>query len=139
MSYRTWANDYQIFDNNDYSEELINELKRQGMNAPNDDGIYDFEIKDINPIIKIIDEFFQQEISEREKRGVKMYDFKDHRSLKQNAPLYSRVQDLIENCVIFQSYVFVDYLLKTGCIERMHNTSENPVYKIVKPITISAG
>ena len=35
--------------------------------------------------------------------------------------------------------VFVDYLLKTGCIERIHSTSENPVYKIVKPIIISAG
>lgn len=76
---------------------------------------------------------------EWEERGVKLYDFKDHWSLKQDAPLYSRVQDLIESCVIFQSYAFVDYLLKTGCIERMHSTSENPVYKIVKPITISAG
>ena len=138
MSYRTWANDYQIFDNNDGSKELIDELIRQGMAEP-DDGCYSFEVTDINPIIKIVDKYIEKEIEEREKRGVKMYDFKNHWSLKGNVPLYLKVHDLIENAVIFQSYVFVNYLLKTGCIERVQSTPENPVYKIVKPITISAG
>ena len=70
MSYKTWVNDYQIFGNNDYSEELINELKRQGMNEPDDDFIYSFEIKDINPVIKAVEKYLEQEIEKREKRGI---------------------------------------------------------------------
>ena len=139
MSYKTWVNDYQIFGNNDYSEELINELKRQGMNEPDDDFIYSFEIKDINPVIKAVDKYIEKEIEKREKRGVNMYDFSDYYNLIGKEPLYLSMQDLIKYGIIFQSYNLVDYLVKTGCIERIHGTSGNPVYKIVKPITISAG
>lgn len=138
MSYRTWANDYQIFDNNDGSKELIDELIRQGMAEP-DDGCYSFEVTDINPVIKIVDAHFEKQVRKKEKYGVKMYDFSRYVNLLGEEPLYVSMQDLITYGIIFQSYNFLNYLLRTGCIERVQSTPENPVYKIVKPITISAG
>ena len=56
MSYRTRINDFQILENNGYSKKLIKELNRQGANIKEeDDDCYDFEIKEIDPIIKIVD------------------------------------------------------------------------------------
>ena len=138
MSYRTRANDFQIFENNGYCGELIDELKRQGMDEPND-GFYSFRIKDINPIIKIIDKYIEEEIKEREKRGVKMYDFKNHSHVTSDYPLHLKVTYLIEDAWLFQSYNFVNYLLCTGCIKRVDDRLSAPVYEIKKPITISAG
>jgi hypothetical protein len=138
MSYRTWVNDYQIFENNGYCRELIDELKRQGMAEP-DDGCYQFKVKDINPVIKIVDMYFEKEIKDREKRGIKMYDFKKHGHITSDFPLHLKVAYLIEDAWLFQSYNFVDYLRRTGCIKRVDDTLNMPVYEIKKPVRIRAG
>ena len=64
MSYRTFVNDFQIFENNEYNKELIDELNRQGANIQENDDCYGFEIKEIDPIIKIVDEYFQKKLDE---------------------------------------------------------------------------
>lgn len=74
MSYRTYINDFQIFENNGYSEKLITELNRQGANIEEDDDCYEFEIKDINPIIKIVDDYIKEEINDVIKHGQNPYD-----------------------------------------------------------------
>lgn len=138
MSYRTWVNDYQIFENNGFCRELIDELKRQGMEEP-DDGSYEFEVKDITPVIDIIDKYFEKEIEDREKRGVNVYDFKNNSHITSHLPLHIKTEYMIEDALLFQSYNFVDYLLRTECIKRIDSTFGIPIYEIKKTVKIHAG
>ena len=119
MSYRTRINNFQIFENNGYSKELIDELNRQGANIKENDDCYAFEIKDINPIIKIVDEYFQQEIKNLFQRKLNPYDLSSHWAIKEKKkPLYERVDNLVYFHILFQSYNFVQYLYEHKLVKR---------------------
>lgn len=137
MSYKTFINGHQILGNNEYSKELIDELIKQGMNDPKDDDwCYEFEVKDANAIIRVIDEYAKACIRKKTQAGGKMYDFSDYIELLDEEPLYVSMESLIECSYIFMSYNVVQYLLRTGCIEK---TSDDKVFVAKKPIIISAG
>lgn len=139
MSYRTWVNDFQFLDNNGYSQELIDELKRQGMKEPDDDCCYSFKVKDINPIIAIVDKYVEKEVAKREDKGFKMYDLTDIPDCYSCMPLHLKMEHITKDKWVFMSYCFVDYLLRTGCIKRVDDTYKTPVYEIKKTIRIYAG
>lgn len=136
MSYRTRINDFQIFENNGYSKELISELKRQGANIKENDDSYKFEIKDINPIIKIIDEYFQNKLNETIQENINPYDLTFHWTMvKKDKPLYDRIDNCIYTNYLFQSYNFMQYLYNNKLVKRNNDGS----HTILKKIVISGG
>lgn len=137
MSYRTRINDFQIFENNGYSKKLINELNRQGANIKEeDDDCYDFEIKEIDPIIKIVDEYFQNRLNEITQEGINPYDLTFHWAIiNKERPLYDRVDNCIYTHYLFQSYRFMQYLYKDKLVKR----NADGTHTILKKIVIHGG
>lgn len=136
MSYRTRINNFQIFENNGYSKKLIAELKRQGANIDEDDDCYEFEIKEIDPIIKIVDDYFQNKLNDTIQEGINPYDFAFHWAMRnKDIPLYNRVDDCIYTSYLFQSYNFMQYLYKNKLIKR----NDDGTHTILKKIVIHGG
>ncbi len=136
MSYRTFVNNFQIFENNGYSKELINELNRQGANIGENDDCYAFAIKDINPIIKIVDEYFQQEIKNLVQSELNPYDLSSNCFIKnKKKPLYERVDNLMYFHILFQPYNFMQYLYRHNLAKR----NNDGTHTILKRIVISGG
>ena len=81
----------------------------------------------------------EKEIEDREKRGVNVYDFKNNSHITSHLPLHIKTEYMIEDALLFQSYNFVDYLLRTECIKRIDSTFGIPVYEIKKTVKIHAG
>lgn len=137
MSYRTRINDFQIFENNGYSKKLIKELNRQGANIKEeDDDCYDFEIKKIDPIIKIVDEYFQNRLNEITQEGINPYDLTFHWAMiNKDRPLYDRVDNCIYTHYLFQSYRFMQYLYNNKLVKR----NADGTHTILKKIVIHGG
>ncbi|MCZ6159122.1 hypothetical protein [Campylobacter ureolyticus] len=136
MSYKTFVNDFQILENGVYSEELIDELNRQGANIKENDDCYEFEIKDINPIIKIVDDYIKEEVNDVINHWQNPYDLTFHWSMKnKEKPLYEKVDNCIYSHLLFQSYNFMQYLYKNGLIKR----NDDGIHTILKKIVISGG
>lgn len=139
MSYRTRINNFQIFENNGYSKELIDELNRQGANIKDDDDCddcYEFEIKEIDPIIKIIDEYFQNRLNDLTQEGINPYDLTFHWTMiNKERPLYDRVDNCILTHYLFQSYRFMQYLYNNKLVKR----NADGTHTILKKIVISGG
>lgn len=137
MSYRTRINDFQIFENNGYSKKLIKELNRQGANIKEeDDDCYDFEIKEIDPIIKIVDEYFQNRLNEITQEGINPYDLTFHWAMiNKDRPLYDRVDNCIYTHYLFQSYRFMQYLYNNKLVKR----NADGTHIILKKIVIHGG
>lgn len=136
MSYRTRINDFQIFENNGYSEELIAELNRQGANIAEDDDCYKFEIKDINPIIKIVDDYYKEKINEMIRRWQNPYDLTYFGSTRdEKRPLYERIDNCVYSHILFQSYGFMQHLYKNKLVKR----NDDGTYTMLKKIVIRGG
>ncbi len=137
MSYRTRINDFQIFENNGYSKKLIKELNRQGANIKEeDDDCYDFEIKEIDPIIKIVDEYFQNRLNDITQEGINPYDLTFHWAMiNKDRPLYDRVDNCIYTHYLFQSYRFMQYLYNNKLVKR----NADGTHTILKKIVIHGG
>ncbi|MCZ6162927.1 hypothetical protein [Campylobacter ureolyticus] len=136
MSYKTFVNDFQILENGVYSEELIDELNRQGANIKENDDCYEFEIKEIDPIIKIVDDYFQQVIKNIFQEEANPYDLSSFCVIREKKkPLYERIESVIYFSAIFQSYNFVQYLYKNKLIKR----NDDGIHTILKKIVISGG
>lgn len=137
MSYRTYINDFQIFENNGYSEKLITELNRQGANIEEDDDCYEFEIKDINPIIKIVDDYIKEEINDVIKHGQNPYDLTFFWAIrdKERPQLYERIDNCLYSHILFQSYNFMQYLYRNKLVKR----NDDGTHTILKKIVISGG
>ena len=136
MSYRTRINNFQIFENNGYSKELIDELNRQGANIKENDDCYKFEIKDINPIIKIVDDYFQQVIKNIFQEEENPYDLSSFCFIREKKkPLYEKIENVIYFSVIFQSYNFVQYLYRNELVKR----NDDGTHTMLKKIVISGG
>lgn len=136
MSYRTRINNFQIFENNGYSKKLIDELNRQGANIDEDDDCYDFEIKEIDPIIKIVDEYFKNKLNDTIQEGINPYDLTFHWSMvNKDRPLYDRVDNCIYTHYLFQSYNFMQYLYRNKLVKR----NADGTHTILKKIVISGG
>lgn len=132
MSYRTRINNFQIFENNGYSKKLIDELNRQGANIDDDDDCYEFEIKEIDPIIKIVDEYFQNKLNETIQEGINPYDLVFHLAMRnKDRPLYDRVDNCMYTSYLFQSYNFMQYLYKNKLIKRNDDGTHTILNKIV--------
>lgn len=133
MSYRTRVNNFQIFENNGYSKKLINELNRQGANIKeDDDDCYEFEIKEIDPIIKIVDEYFQNKLNETIQEGINPYDLVFHLAMRnKDRPLYDRVDNCMYTSYLFQSYNFMQYLYRNKLIKRNADGTHTILNKIV--------
>lgn len=50
MSYRTYVNNYQFLGNDEQSEDLIKELKKQGCKIDRDGCFRNFEIKELDQL-----------------------------------------------------------------------------------------
>lgn len=136
MSYRTFINNFQIFENNGYSKELIDELNRQGANIKENDDYYKFEIKEIDPIIKIVDEYIKEEVNDVISSWQNPYDLTFFWSMvRKEKPLYERVDNCVYGHLLFQSYNFVQYLYRNGLIKR----NVDGTHTILKKIVISGG
>lgn len=139
MSYRTRINDFQIFENNGYSKKLIKELNRQGANIKDNDDCddcYDFEIKEIDPIIKIVDEYFQNRLNDITQEGINPYDLTFHWAMiNKDRPLYDRVDNCIYTHYLFQSYRFMQYLYNNKLVKR----NADGTHTILKKIVIHGG
>lgn len=132
MSYRTRINDFQIFENNGYSKKLIDELNRQGANIDKDDDCYEFEIKEIDPIIKIVDEYFQNRLNETIQEHINPYDLTFHWAMiNKDRPLYDRVDNCIYTHYLFQSYRFMQYLYSNKLVKRNADGTHTILNKIV--------
>lgn len=137
MSYRTFVNDFQIFENNEYNKELIAELNRQGADIKENDDCYSFEIKDINPIIKIVDDYIKEKVDEVIKQYQNPYDLTFFWNMRdEEKPLYERIDNCIYFGTIFQSYRFMEYLYNNRLIEK---NFIDGTHTILKKIVISGG
>lgn len=137
MSYRTFINnEFQMFETNEFNEYLIDELNRQGADIGEKDRYFKFAIKDINPIIKIIDEYFQNRLNEITQEGINPYDLTFHWTMiNKDIPLYDRVDNCIYTHYLFQSYRFMQYLYRHNLVKR----NNNGTHTILKRIVISGG
>lgn len=137
MSYRTFVNNFQIFENNGYSKELINELNRQGANIGENDDCYAFVIKEIDPIIKIVDEYIKEKVNDIISQWQNPYDLTFFWSMvRKDIPLYERVDECVYGHLLFQSYKFVQYLYRNKLIEK---NFIDGTHTILKKIVISGG
>lgn len=80
MSYRIWAEKengeyFQLFGNNEYPEEFIDELKNQGCEIDEDGCFESFEIKELQPIINSINSYIIKVAENTKKYGDSIYDF----------------------------------------------------------------
>lgn len=136
MSYKTFVNNFQILENGVYREALIAELNRQGANIKDRYSSYEFEIKEIDPIIKIVDEYIKEEVNDVIRQWQNPYDLTFHWTMiNKDRPLYDRVDNCIYTHYLFQSYRFMQYLYRHNLVKR----NADGTHTILKKIVISGG
>lgn len=69
MSYRTYINGHEWLGNNEYSKEIFEELKRQGCHFDEEKCVYDFEVKDLDGLVKATEKYIRKLVKDNNKRG----------------------------------------------------------------------
>lgn len=115
MAYRTYVgttgkDSIQILGNNESYEPFINELIRQDIDVDEDDWCYDGKIKEIQPIIDVLEKY----IEDKDKEIKKIFE-KDIFDLRPEPPEQDkdftfRMMQLQENAYIFVTANLVNYL-----------------------------
>lgn len=83
MSYRMYVKTekngkrYQFLGNNVCPSCLIEELKRQGAEFDEDDGIRDFEVKEIQPVIDALEKYILNTYNRKKVDGINIFDFEE--------------------------------------------------------------
>lgn len=62
MSYRTYINGHEWLGNNEYSKEIFEELKRQGCSFDEEECAYNFEVKDLDGLVKATEKYIRRNI-----------------------------------------------------------------------------
>lgn len=142
MSYRIWAKKdngayLQLFGNNEYPEDFIEELKRQGCKVDEDGCFPDFKIKEIQPIINSINNYIIEISNKNRSRGISIYDFShdfDNYDDESIIPLWMSIEMKIDN-----GYMFVVHNLLNFFKDEIYISGINCKIKDGCNITFSAG
>lgn len=113
MSYRIYVNHYQCLGNNECPEVLINELKRQGCEIDEDGCFYNFEIKELEPIIEALEQYIKNTNEWMLRRRYNPGNIADFSYLleKENEHgngLTWKIQELLENGYLFITANFLN-------------------------------
>lgn len=115
MSYRIWAykengDSFQLFGNNEYPEDFIKELQRQGCEIDEDGCFSKFEIKEIQPIINAINKYIINVANNVKSRGYSIYDFSsEFDNYNDTLPLWLEIEMKIENGYMFIVHNFLQF------------------------------
>lgn len=127
MSYRIYVNHYQCLGNHECPEVLIKELERQGCKMDEDDCFHDFEIKELQPIIKALEEYIFQ-IHDSRENGIGNFN-SDIDKWRKNGNYTQEIFDSIECGYMFITYNFLNAI--EGKYEKEVDYSKNRIiYKI---------
>lgn len=109
MSYRTYVNNYQFLGNDEQSEDLIKELKKQGCKIDRDGCFRNFEIKELNPIIKALERYIiktDERAKKLLKKGISNFEG-EFEVYKKGDNLTLDLQELSENAYLFITVNFL--------------------------------
>ena len=126
MSYRIWGykedgSCYQIFGNNEYPEEFIKELEKQGCEIDEDGCFSRFEVKEVQPLIDAMNLYMiSQEKCNKKHNLNSIFDLSKNFNIEDdnNFPLYADIELLIDCGYMFVVHNFLqffkDELYKVG-------------------------
>ena len=108
MSYRTYINGHEWLGNNEMHEEIYEELKRQGCPFDEDGCVHDFEVKDLDGLVKACEKAVIRMVHENRK----IADFADtiDNAIERNMGLTYRLQQLNNYAYIFIGVKLLDYI-----------------------------
>ncbi len=133
MSYRMYVNRYQFLGNNVCPQDLIEELKRQGCEMDQDYCFRDFEIKQLEPIIEILEQYIIEKYEVNLK--AKNYNIADFAYIIQEKDNYRdkgltwQIEDILECGSLFVTVNFLKSI-KDDYEEYYDKTAEKTKYKI---------
>ena len=117
MSYRIWGykedgSCYQIFGNNEYPEEFIKELEKQGCEIDEDGCFSRFEVKEVQPLIDAMNLYIIAQEKYNRKHNFnsifdlsKNFDIEEYRIL----PLYVDIELFIDCGYMFVVHNFLNF------------------------------
>lgn len=108
MSYRTYINGHEWLGNNEMHEEIYEELKRQGCPFDEDGCVENFEVKDLDGLVKACEKAVIRMVHENRK----IADFAEtiDNTLERGMGLTYRLQQLNDNAYIFIGVKLLDYI-----------------------------
>lgn len=112
MSYRTYVNNYQFLGNDEQSEDLIKELKKQGCKIDSDGCFRNFEIKELDPIIKALERYIiktDERAKKLLKKGISNFEG-EFEVYKKGDSLTFDLQELSENAYLFITVNFLRHI-----------------------------
>jgi len=114
MSYRTHITNgkgksWQVFGNNVCFEPLIEFVKKEGGNVDEDD-CYDCEIKDVDRLIEVIEEYIIEQDKRRTKYGGNIFDLRPDKIAENGMSLTYHMKYMREEAIIFASAYTLEFL-----------------------------
>lgn len=108
MSYRTYVNGTQIMGNNEYSINLINELKKQGCKLDEEECFENFELKELQPIIEALERHIISKYESLKSFDVNIADFTENleKADKENNITFA-METTVNDAYIFTSVNFL--------------------------------
>lgn len=108
MSYRTYINGHEWLGNNQMHIEIYEELKRQGCPFDRDDCVEEFEVKDLDGLVKACEKVVIRIVHE-DRSIADFSDTIDH-AIERNMNLTHRLQELRNYARIFIGVKLLDYI-----------------------------
>lgn len=133
---------YQIFGNNEWPKDFLEELKVQGASIDGDGCFEDFEVKDINRLLETINKYILQIDKEKKEQNIDIFNLRDllEPILKGVKPIAEYEEPALECMYIFTAYNFIQHLKKYNAIDIDWDTfveTKKVQYKLTKKIFIS--
>lgn len=133
MAYRTYVgttgkDTIQILGNNVSYKPLLDEFKRQGVKMI-DECFFDGKIKELQPIIDILEKYIMEESEWAKKRKYDIFDMTPSEDRLKNMGLTLSMMELQENAYIFTTANLIKYLGDN--VEQEYDTKqERFIFKI---------
>lgn len=108
MSYRTYINGHEWLGNNQMYEEIYEELKCQGCPFDEDGCVEDFEIKDLDGLVKACEKVVIRLV--HEDRSIADFSDTIDNALERKMNLTYRLQELRNYAYIFIGVKLLDYI-----------------------------
>jgi hypothetical protein len=109
---------------------LIDELKRQGCEMNEDFCFHDFEIKELQPIIDVLEKYVIEEYERKIKKGINICDFQDEfENYKQSKNFTKHMELIVDTSYIFTAVNFLRYI-KEDVVEVWNTELAKIEYKI---------